>query len=266
MEVNKLFNVKGKVVLVTGGSRGIGLYIAQGFVANGAHVFIVSRNFETCKKTAEELTRAGPGKCTALKGDDLSTRDACVSVAKELAQHTQKLHVLVNNSGTSWGGPFEKYEEKGWDKVMALNVKGVFYLTQVLAPYLEAAATKEDPARVINVGSIAGLFPQKVPTYAYDLSKASVHHLTLKLAAELGPRGIAVNAIAPGFVPSKMSDQLLHYGDKDTFSGMTSLGRIGNPNDMAGVSLFLASQAGAWVTGAIIPVDGGSLVKPAAAM
>jgi len=218
------------------------------------------------KKTAEQLTRAGPGKCIALQGDDLSTQAACVAVAIEFAKHEQKLHVLVNNSGTSWGAPFEKYEEKGWDKVMALNVKGVFYLTQALAPFLEAAGVKGDPARVINVGSIAGLFPQPIPAYAYDLSKAAVHHLTVKLAAELGPRGISVNAIAPGFVPSKMSNQLLSYANEETFAAMTAIGRIGNPNDMAGVVLFLSSQAGAWVTGTVIAVDGGQLVKPASNM
>lgn len=264
MEVSKLFSVQGKVALVTGGGRGIGLYIAQGLVSNGATVYITSRGYEACKKTAEQLTKAGPGKCIALPAEDLSTQAAAVSVATELAKHEKKLHILVNNSGTTWGAPFEKYEEKGWDKVLALNVKGVFCMIQALLPMLEAASEKGNPARVINVGSTAGIFPQPVPTYAYDASKAALHHLTLKLAAELGLRGIAVNAIAPGFVPSKMSNQLLTYGNGETFNDLTSLGRIGTPNDMAGVVLFLASEAGSWVDGAIIPVDGGQTVRPCA--
>eukprot|EP01111_Echinosteliopsis_oligospora_P006454 TRINITY_DN20607_c0_g1_i1.p1 TRINITY_DN20607_c0_g1~~TRINITY_DN20607_c0_g1_i1.p1 ORF type:complete len:273 (+),score=93.75 TRINITY_DN20607_c0_g1_i1:43-861(+) len=263
MDLNTLFGVKGKNVLVSGGGRGIGLYIAQGFVVNGANVYITSRSTEDCKKAAAELSSLGGGKCIALEGVDLSNREACYKAADNLKKHITELHVLVNNSGTSWGGAYEEYAEKGWDKVMNVNVKAMFYLTQALTPLLEAASSIDDPARIINIGSIAGVFPQAVPTYAYDLSKAAVHHLTVKLAAELGRRKITVNAIAPGFVPSKMSNQLLTYDSAENFAAKTAIGRIGSPSDMAAACLYLASKGGSWVTGAVIVIDGGQLSTPA---
>jgi len=258
MDIRKLFDVRGKVVLITGGGRGIGYYIAKGFVVNGATVYITSRDTAACNKVAQELTNSGsPGKCIALPSTDLSTVSACLDLVATLKQHTDKLHVLVNNSGVSWGEPLAKYSEKGWDKVMDVNVKGLFFLTRECVPLLEAAATDADPARIINIGSVAGLNPQPIPTFAYDTSKAAVHHLTRKLASELASKRITANVIAPGAVPSKMSNQLLTYVDEDALKG--ALGRMGSPEDMAGAAIYLASAAGAWVTGAIIKVDGGGL-------
>lgn len=167
--------------------------------------------------------------------------------------------MLVNNSGTSWGEPLSSYPDAAWDKVMALNVRACFNTTRAALPLLEAAATAADPSRVVNVGSIAGITPQAWPTYAYDASKAAVHHLTLKLAGELAPRRITVNAVAPGVVPSKMSDQLTAYATKDEIARSVPLGRVGSAADMAGAVLYLASRAGAWVSGSTLVVDGGAL-------
>lgn len=169
---------------------------------------------------------------------------------------------LINNSGIAWGEPMSTFQEAGWDRVMALNVKSVFYMTRECLPLLEAAATKESPAHVINIGSIAGITGQAVPTYSYDASKAAVHHLTKKLASDLAPSNICVNAIAPGFVPSKMSAQLVSYASKDAIRKNIPLGRLGDAGDMAGAALFLASRASAWVTGAILVVDGGFSSQP----
>jgi len=254
--------VKDKVVLVTGGGRGIGRMFAEGFVKNGCKVFISSRSKSACDKTAEELTAMGPGICISAPGDLSSVAGLRALVETLTTQHkVDKLHVLINNSGNAWGEPLEKFTEKGWDRVMDLNLKSVFFLTQMLLPQLKAAATKDDPARIINIGSVAGIHPQPFPTFSYDASKAALHHLTKKLAFELGSSFITVNAIAPGFVPSKMSSQLLTYDSMETYGATVPMGRVGKPQDMAGAALFLSSTAGSWVTGVTIPVDGGSLVK-----
>lgn len=264
--VDRLFGVDSKTVLVTGGARGIGLMIAAGFVANGATVYIASRDAAACETTAAQLTSLGPGKCYGLAAD-LGSEAGCVALAKTFAERTDKLHVLVNNSGTSWGAPMATHGEKGWDKTYALNVKGVFFLTREMLPLLDAGSTKSDPARVINIGSIAGLRPQVFPTFSYDVSKAAVHHLTKKLADELADRrtfggeSITVNAVAPGYVPSQMSKQLEGYEQAKAIAESLPLRRKGNASDMAGVSLFLASNAGAWITGTVIHVDGGHLSK-----
>ena len=171
LDVASLFGVRGKACLVTGGGRGIGLMVAAGLVANGARVFICSRTAAVCDKVAAGLTARGPGTCTSLGGVDLSANDACVDLAKRLRLHTSELHVLVNNSGTSWGAPMDTFPDEGWDKVMSLNVKAIFNLTRACMPLLEAAATDADPARVVNVGSVAGIRPQLWPTYSYDASK-----------------------------------------------------------------------------------------------
>jgi NAD(P)-dependent dehydrogenase (short-subunit alcohol dehydrogenase family) len=261
MEIGKLFDVAGKQVLVTGGGRGIGLYIAQGFVANGAVVYITSRDHAACTATAAELTHKGPGKCIALPSVDISNAKECALLISHLQKYTDKLHVLVNNSGASWGEPFAKYSETGWDKVMDLNLKGLFFVTQATLPILQKAATNEDPARIINIGSIFGIAPQQFPTYAYDISKAGVHHLTKKLATELGSgeKKITVNAIAPGVVPTKMSKGLTVYKSEGEL--LPILNRTGTATDMAGAAIYLASRAGAWTTGAIISVDGGGPAK-----
>jgi NAD(P)-dependent dehydrogenase (short-subunit alcohol dehydrogenase family) len=248
-----LFAVKGKTAVVTGGSRGIGLMIARGYVEAGARVYISSRKAEVCEQVAEELSRAG--ECVALPAD-LSSEQECRRLAAAVADRERQLHVLVNNAGATWGAPLQEFPASAWDKLLDLNLKAPFFLTRALLPLLEAAATPDDPARVINVGSIDGLTVPAFPTYAYAASKAGLHHLTRVLARELGPRGITVNAVAPGPFESKMMAQTLrHFGEQ--IAASSPLGRIGRPDDMAGVALYLAGRAGAYVTGAVIPVDGG---------
>ena len=264
--VTRLFGVKGKTILVTGGARGIGLMIAAGFVANGATVYIASRSADACETAARRLTAAGPGTCHALAAD-LGTETGCAALAAALKSREQALHVLVNNSGTSWGAPMATHDTKGWDKTYNLNVKGVFFLTRELLPLLDAASTPTDPARVINIGSVAGIRPQVFPTFSYDVSKAAVHHLTKKLADELSDRrsegghAITVNAIAPGYVPSRMSAQLEGYEEAKAIEEGLPLRRKGGVGDMAGAALFFASAAGAWITGVVLRVDGGMLSK-----
>ncbi|HTY17072.1 MAG TPA: SDR family oxidoreductase [Myxococcota bacterium] len=252
MKIADLFSVEGKVALVTGGSRGIGLMIARGLVAAGARVYVASRKAAECEAAAAELSALGA--CSALPGD-LASQTGTRALAQALAARESALHVLVNNAGANWGAPLADYPESGWDKVMALNVKSVFDLTRFLLPQLQKAAVAGDPARVINVGSIDGLAVPALETYAYSASKAAVHHLTRVLARKLAPR-VTVNAIAPGPFESKMmAETLRRFGD--AIKSSCPLGRIGEPEDMAGVAIYLASRAGAYVTGAVIPVDGG---------
>jgi NAD(P)-dependent dehydrogenase (short-subunit alcohol dehydrogenase family) len=250
-----LFSIEGKTALVTGGSRGIGLMMARGLVQAGARVYVSSRKAEACERTARELSELSrDAACFALPAD-LSTEAECRRLAGALGEREGALHVLVNNAGANWGAPFEEYPDAAWDKVLALNVKAVFHLTRALRPQLEKAAAPGDPARVINVGSIDGLRVPALETYAYSASKAAVHHLTRALARKLAPR-ITVNAVAPGPFESKMMAATLEqFGDAIVAS--CPLGRIGEPEDMAGVAIYLASRAGAYLTGAVIPVDGG---------
>jgi len=251
--MNNLFSVEGKTVVVTGGSRGIGLMIARGFVEGGARVYVSSRKAEACERVAAELSRVG--ECVALPAD-LSGEAACRRLAEDVGEREGRVHVLVNNAGATWGAALEEYPGAAWDKVLDLNLKAPFFLTRAVLPLLEAAAGPDDPARVVNVGSIDGLRVPLMPTYAYSASKAGLHHLTRVLARELGPRGVTVNAIAPGPFESKMmAETLRRYGDQ--IAAAAPLGRIGRPDDMAGAALYLASRAGANVTGAVIPVDGG---------
>jgi len=272
LKIDKLFSVAGKTVLVTGGGRGIGRMIAEGFVTNGADVFISARTKKEVEETARELTAAGPGKCFGIVAD-LTAVKACEELAKRLETEfgVKQLHVLVNNSGISWGAPLEQFPEVGWDRVMDLNVKTVFFLTKALLPLLRAAGSHEDPARVVNVGSIAGFRPGHLPTYSYAASKAAVHHLSLKLAADLATSHITVNVLAPGPVleGSKMGKSMLAYGTEDAMRKGVPLDKLGQAEDMAGLVLFLCSRGGAWITGAVVPVDGGVLVAtpraPAAA-
>jgi NAD(P)-dependent dehydrogenase (short-subunit alcohol dehydrogenase family) len=248
-----LFSVAGKVALVTGGSRGIGFMIARGFVEGGARVYISARKADACRQAAEELSRAGT--CVAIPAD-VSTDAEARRLGGEIAAREPALHVLVNNAGANWGAPLEEYPDAAWDKVLGVNVKGVFHLTRALLPQLEQAARPGDPARVINIGSIDGLQVPQLETYAYSASKAAVHHLTRVLAMRLSSRNITVNAIAPGPFESKMMAATLERF-RDAIVATCPLGRIGEPEDMAGTAIFLASRAGAYLTGAVIPVDGG---------
>ncbi|MGH9089556.1 MAG: SDR family oxidoreductase [Acidimicrobiales bacterium] len=247
-----LFSVEGKVAVVTGGSRGIGLMVARGFLEAGARVYISSRKTAMCEEMAAELSKSG--ECWALPAD-LSTEAACARLAAEVADRESRVGVLVNNAGATWGAPLAEQDEASWDRVLELNVKGLFFVTKHLRSLLESAGTAEAPARVINIGSIDGIQVPAMETYSYPASKAAVHQLTRHLARRLAP-AVTVNAIAPGPFESKMMAATLEaYGD--VIAERAPLERIGRPDDMAGTAIFLASRAGAYLTGAVIPVDGG---------
>jgi len=251
--VKDLFSIEGKVALVTGGSRGIGLMIARGYAENGARVYVTSRDVKACAETAAELSKVGT--CTAIPAD-LSKIDEVKRLVGEISAREPALHILVNNAGANWGAPLEEYPDSAWDKVLALNVKSVFHLTVALLPSLAAAATPDDPARVINIGSIDGIQVPALETYAYSASKAAVHQLTRVLARKLAPRDITVNCVAPGPFESKMMAATLEKF-RDGLVKTIPRKRIGEPEDMAGVAIYLASRAGSYLTGAVIPVDGG---------
>ena len=248
-----LFSIEGKTALVTGGSRGIGLMIARGFVEAGARVYISSRKADVCDQVAAELSQIGP--CFSLPAN-LSEHDECRRVAEEITEREGKLEILVNNAGANWGAPLADFPDAAWDRVLDLNVKGVFHLTRYLVPALSAASKPGDPARVVNIGSIDGLHAPDLETYSYSTSKAAVHHLTKVLAKRLAREGITVNAIAPGPFESQMMAATLD-AFRDSIVASCPLRRIGEPDDMAGAAIYLTSRAGAYVTGAIIPVDGG---------
>lgn len=249
--INDLFSVTGRTAVVTGGSRGIGEMIARALVGNGAEVIITSRKAADCDHLAAEL---GPA-CTAIAAD-LSQMAQIDRFAAAVAARMPRLDILFNNAGASWGAGIDEFPESGWDKVMDLNVKSVFFLTRLLLPQLAAAASPQRPARVINIGSIDGLHVSDLETYSYAAAKAGVLHLTRMMAKFLAPRHIAVNAIAPGFFPSKMTAGI-DEGIRERFREATPLQRWGTAADMAGVALFLASQASAFLTGSVITVDGG---------
>ena len=250
-----LFSVAGRTALVTGGSRGIGLMIARGLVSAGASVILASRKEEELRAAAGELAQLG--ECVALPAD-LSTPDGARALGSAVARRFPALNILVNNAGAVWGAPLEEFPDSGWDKVIHTNLEGVFHLTVALLDPLRAAASEEDPARVINIGSIDGLRAPLVENYSYSASKAAVHMLTRHLAKRLAADRITVNAIAPGPFESKM--MAVPLGDPEWRAAIESsvpLGRIGRPDDVAGLTRFLASRAGAYMTGAVIPLDGG---------
>ncbi|SCL32603.1 NAD(P)-dependent dehydrogenase, short-chain alcohol dehydrogenase family [Micromonospora pallida] len=250
-----LFSVEGKTVLVTGGSRGIGLMIARGFVQAGAEVIISSRKADVCEHVAAELSAYG--RCVAIPAD-LGADGGAEALATAVREHTPRLDVLVNNAGATWGAPLEAYPDSAFDKLWAVNVKAVFRLTAALLPVLRAAASADDPARVINIGSVDGIRVPFMEVYAYSATKAAVHMLTRSLAHQLAAEHVTVNAIAPGPFESKMMAFALDDpATRATIEQQVPLGRIGRPEDMAGTAIYLASRAGAYLTGAIIPVDGG---------
>ena len=248
-----LFDLTGKVAVVTGGTRGIGLMVARGLLQAGVRVYVSSRKPEAGEAAVAELSQFG--KVVSLPAD-LSTEAECVRLAAEVGGREDEVHILVNNAGATWGEPLETFPESAWDKVLDLNLKSPFFLTRAFLPLLHEAGTHDDPARVINIGSIDGLHVPPMNTYSYSSSKAALHHLTRVLARELGPKHITVNAVAPGPFESKMMAATLDAFGKE-IAGRSPLGRIGRPDDMAGVVIFLSSRAGAYVTGSVIAVDGG---------
>ena len=265
-DISELFSVRGKAVLVTGGSRGIGEMIASGFLHNGATAIISSRKADVCDATAARLSEQTGQRCISIPAD-LSTIEGVDSLSAGVREHTDHLHVLVNNAGASWGAPIEEYPEAGWDKVMDTNVKAVFFLTQRLLGLLEAAATHDDPARIINIGSVDGIRTPSFETYSYGPSKAALHAMTRELAARLLKRNILVNAIAPGPFPTWMLSTGIGTGgdvdgtDWDALGAAMPRGRVGTPEDIAGSALFLASRAGAFTVGEILTCDGGVVVS-----
>jgi NAD(P)-dependent dehydrogenase (short-subunit alcohol dehydrogenase family) len=253
--MSDLFDVSGKTALVTGGSRGIGLMIARGLVQAGASVIVSSRKSEDVRAAAAELGKLG--ECQAIPGD-VSTPAGAGELAAATREIFPTLDILVNNAGVVWGAPLEEFPAIGWDKVAHTNVEGVFHLTVALLDSLRAAASAEDPARVINIGSIDGLRTPAVENYSYSASKAAVHMLTRHLAKRLASEHITVNAIAPGPFESKMMAFALDNPEtREAIEQTVPLGRIGRPDDVAGLALFLASRAGAYLTGTVIPLDGG---------
>ncbi len=250
-----LFSLDGRVALVTGGSRGIGRMIAAGFLSRGAaKVYITARKAAACEATAKELTAQYGGECIALP-IDISTLAGIDLLAAEIRKREAKLDILVNNAGAAWGAEFDEFPENGWDKVMNLNLKTPFFLTKALAPPLRAAASAEQPAKVINIASVDGIFVNPGETYSYAASKAGLIHLTRRMATKLIKQHINVTAIAPGAFKSDMNRAARDHSDE--VARRVPAGRVGTDEDMAGIAIYLASRAGDYVVGATIAVDGG---------
>ena len=252
--LNDLFGVSGKRVLITGGSRGIGYAMAEGFLRAGAKVYISSRDAAACNEAVAALQPFG--HCVALPSN-VATAEGRMQLVEQLRAHEAALDVLINNAGALWAAPLAEYPESGWDKVYDLNVKGVFFLIQALLPMLEAAATPTDPARIINVGSINALRIPAHETYAYSSSKAAVHHLTRHLAAQVASRSITANVIAPGLFPSKLLAADIKRKGEEVLVAPIPLKRLTGDLDMVAAAVYLASKAGSYLTGVVLPVDGG---------
>jgi NAD(P)-dependent dehydrogenase (short-subunit alcohol dehydrogenase family) len=266
--LNNLFSVAGKIALVTGGSRGIGEMIAAGFLSQGAKVYISSRKADVCDATAKRLSDIYAGECISLPAD-LSGLDGIESLAGELTATESKLDILINNAGAAWGAPLDEFPEIGWDKVMDTNVKSVFFLTQKLLPLLRESASHENPARIVNIGSIDGIRTPAFDNYSYGPSKAAVHYLTRVLAAKLIKEHIIANAIAPGPFPTWMLSNAVGFGgategdavDWVAVGKANPSGRVGTIEDIVGLTIFLCSRAGAYVVGETIACDGGLVVS-----
>ncbi|MEI7543633.1 MAG: SDR family oxidoreductase [Mycobacteriaceae bacterium] len=252
-DLERLFGLGGKTALVTGGTRGIGMMIARGLLQAGARVVVSSRKADACEQAVAVLSEFGDVRAVAA---DLSRQEECRRLATDVMSGTDTLDILVNNAGATWGEPLETFPAAAWDRVLDLNVKSPFWMVQELLPALRKAGTQDDPARIINIGSIDGIHVSPMTTYSYSTSKAAIHQLTRVLAKELGPQHITVNAVAPGPFPSKMMAATLEaFGD--AIAASAPLRRIGRDDDMAGIAIFLASRAGSYLNGAVIPVDGG---------
>ncbi|MFJ5518801.1 SDR family oxidoreductase [Streptomyces griseoluteus] len=249
----ELFDLSGKCALVTGGTRGIGMMIARGLLQAGARVVISSRKADACTEAQQLLSAFGDVRAIPA---DLSRREECQRLAALVEADSDRLDILVNNAGAMWREPLATFPDEGWDAVIDLNLKSPFWLVQALLPALRRAGTADDPARVINIGSIAAIHVAQAPTYSYASSKAALHQLTRVLARELGPQHVTVNAVAPGVFPSQMTASTLD-AIGGTIAAAAPLRRLGRADDMAGIAVFLASRAGSYLTGAVIPVDGG---------
>lgn len=262
MTPQTLFDLTGKTALVTGGATGIGRMAAEALVGAGAHVLIASRKGEACAEAAAALNASGlPGRAEGFAGD-VSSEAGVRALAEAVAARTGRLSILMNNAGRSWGAPLDAFPYDAWDRVLSLNVTGLFALTQALFPLLGAAASDDDPARVVNVGSVMGEVAMGDRAYSYSASKAAVHHITRILAKELAPRRITVNALAPGpFVSRMTAFATAEEARREKVAETVPLGRVGRPEDVAGAMLFLCGRGGAYVTGAILPLSGGINVE-----
>lgn len=251
-----LFDISGKVFVITGGSRGIGLEIARGVLQAGATVLISSRKADAVEAAVAELTPLGPVSGVAA---DVASPEGVAALAAAVAERHERVDVLINNAGATWGAPLDEFPDAGFEKILSTNVQGPFAVTQALLPQLRAAAAGGDgPARVINVGSVDGLRVPAMENYSYSASKAAVHMLTRHLAKRLAGEQITVNAIAPGPFESKMTAFFLGSPEgREAVAATIPLGRIGEPSDLVGLTQFLSSRAGAYVTGTVIPLDGG---------
>jgi NAD(P)-dependent dehydrogenase (short-subunit alcohol dehydrogenase family) len=266
MTPQTLNDLSGKVALVTGGATGIGRMAAEGLVAAGARVLIASRKAEACEAVADELNALGlPGTAEGF-GADVGTEDGIKALSEALRARTDKLHILMNNAGRTWGAPMGNFPYEAWGKVLGLNVTGLFHVTQTLLDLLRAAATDDDPARIVNVGSVMGEIPKGQGAYSYAVSKSAVHHMTRVLANELAAERITVNAIAPGpFMSKMMAFAIGHEEGRRKTAASVPLGRVGREEDIAGTLQFLCGRGGSYITGAIIPLSGGMQVATAQA-
>lgn len=253
--MSELFSIEGKVALVTGGAQGMGRMIAEGLLKAGAKVYITSRKADICEQSAKELSAFG--QCVAIPAG-LDTPEAVVALADSFKQQEDKLDILINNAGRTWGAPLESFPDKAWAPVMAVNVQGPFTLVRELLPQLRQVAGQDNPARVINIGSLAGKKVQRLSAYSYAASKAAIHHLSREMAADLAGDNITVNAIVPGYFPTKMTAHIREEEEKTReLVDKIPMARMGSPEDIVGTCIFLSSRAGAYLTGVELPVDGG---------
>lgn len=255
MNVAELFDVRGKVALVSGGAQGLGRMIAEGFVSAGIRTYITSRKLEVAEAAAGDLRRHG--ECIALAAD-VALPETAGNLARRIGSTEGGLHILVNNAGRTWGAPLETFPDRAWPSVMTVNVQAPFTLVRELLPLLCAAARPTDPARVLNIGSLAGTTAERLSAYSYSASKAALHHLTRLLATELAERHIVVNTVIPGYFPTQMTAHIRdHEQELRNLTARIPLGRLGTATDIAGACLFLVSSASAYLTGSELIVDGG---------